>query len=71
MCGFIALHCVKSVRILSDSGLYFPAFGLNTEKYGVSLHIHAECGKMWTRVTANTDTFHAELAMKTAKHLRN
>ena len=23
-------HCVKSVRILSYSGLYFPAFGLNT-----------------------------------------
>ena len=28
-------HCVKSVRIRSYSGLYFPAFGLNTEKYPV------------------------------------
>ena len=25
-------HCVKSVRILSFSGLYFPAFGLNTDQ---------------------------------------
>ena len=25
------IHCVKSVRILSYSGPYFPAFGLNTE----------------------------------------
>ena len=28
-------HCVKSVRIWSFSGPYFPAFGLNTERYGV------------------------------------
>ena len=28
-------HCVKSVRIRSYSGPYFPAFGLNTERYGV------------------------------------
>ena len=40
----------KSVRILSFSGLYFPALGLNTEKYRVS-------GKIQTRKTLNTDTF--------------
>ena len=28
-------HCLKSVRIRSISGPYFPAFGLNTEIYGV------------------------------------
>ena len=28
-------HCMKSVRIRSFSGPYFPAFGLNTERYGV------------------------------------
>ena len=28
-------HCVKTVRIRSYSGSYFPAFGLNTERYGV------------------------------------
>ena len=27
-------HCMKSVRIWSFSGPYFPAFGLNTERYG-------------------------------------
>ena len=30
-------HCLKSVRILSISSPYFPAFGLNTERYSVSL----------------------------------
>ena len=29
------LHCLKSVRIRSYFGPYFPAFGLNTERYGV------------------------------------
>ena len=29
------LHCVKSVRVRSFSRPYFPAFGLNTERYGV------------------------------------
>ena len=28
---------------------YFPAFGLNTERYSLSLHIHSECGKIQTR----------------------
>ena len=43
----------------SDSGLHFPAFRLNMEKCGVSPHIQSECGKMWTRITPNTDTFNA------------
>ena len=30
------MHCIKSVHIWSYSGPYFPAFGLNTERYGVS-----------------------------------
>ena len=29
------------------SGPYFPAFGQNTDRYGVSLRIQSECGKMW------------------------
>ena len=53
------MHCGKSVRIRSYSGLYFPTFGLNTERYSVSLHIQSKCGKMRTRITLNTDTFHA------------
>ena len=28
-------HCMKSVRIRSFSSPYFPAFGINTERYGV------------------------------------
>ena len=38
-------HCVKSVRIRSFSGPYFPAFGLNTERYQVFLCIHPNAGK--------------------------
>ena len=49
---------MKSVRIRSYSGPYFSAFGLNTERYGVSLRIQFECGKMRTRITPNTDTFY-------------
>ena len=55
-------HYVKSVRIWSFSGPYFPAFGLNTERYGlsfVSLRIQSECGKTRIRKTPNTGTFHA------------
>ena len=52
-------HCVKSVRIRSYSGRYFPAFGLNTERYGVSLCIQSECGKMRTRIAPNMDTSYA------------
>ena len=38
------IHCVKSVRIQSYSGPYFPAFRLNKERYGVK-----EIKKMRTR----------------------
>ena len=31
------------------SGPYFPALGLNTERYSVSLHIQSECRKIWTK----------------------
>ena len=53
------LHCVICVCIQSYSGPHFPAFGLNTERYSLSLRIQIECGKMRTRITPNTDTFHA------------
>ena len=51
-------HCVKSVRIRSYSGSHFLAFGLNTERYFVSLHIQSELEKMRTRIIPNKDTFH-------------
>ena len=44
-------HCVKG----------FPAFRLSMKRYGVSLRIQSECGKMQeklrTRITPNTDSF--------------
>ena len=43
---FLNIHdSVKSVRIRSYSGPQFPAFGLNTKSYGVSLRIKSKCGK--------------------------
>ena len=47
------LHCVKSVRGRSYSDPHFPAF--------VSVRIQSEFGKIWTRITPNTDTFDAVL----------
>ena len=59
-------YCVKSVRIRSYSGSYFPAFELNRERYSVpisiqsvSLRIQSKYMKMQTRITPNMDTFYA------------
>ena len=60
-CTVHDLHCVKSSRIRNFSGPYFPAFVLHTERYGVSLRIQSECGKIRTRKTLNIDTFRAVL----------
>ena len=40
-------------------GPYFSAFGLNTGRYGVSLHIQSECGNIRTRINPNANTFNA------------
>ena len=53
-------HCVKSIRIWSYSGPHFPAFGLNTERYGVSRR---------ARITPNTCTIHAVLTIQLNHHL--
>ena len=58
-------YCVKIIRIRSYYGSYFPAFGLNTERHGVSLRIQSECGKIQTRFTPNTDTFHVVFVSQT------
>ena len=42
---FWKLHNVKSVRIGSYSGPHFSAFGLNMDRYSVSLRIQSEFGK--------------------------
>ena len=52
-------HSVKSVRIRCYSGHYFHTFGLNTERYSVSLRIQCECRRLRTRITPNTDNFYA------------
>ena len=62
------------------SGPYYPAFGLNTERYEVSLRIQSEVslriqsevslriqseyGKMRTKKTSYLDTFHAVIIKK-------
>ena len=38
---------------------FFSAFGLDTERYGVSLRIQPKCRKIRTRKTPNTDTSYA------------
>ena len=53
------MYCVKSVRIRSYSGPYFPAFRLNMERCGISLRIQSKCGRIRTIITPNTDIFHA------------
>ena len=50
-------HCAKSVCIRSYSGPHFPAFGLKTERYEVSLRIQSKCEKIRTRINLNTNTF--------------
>ena len=49
------INCMKSVRVWSFSGPYFPTFGMNRKKYGVSLSIQSKCGKIRIR---KQDTFH-------------
>ena len=46
---------------------HFLAFGLNTERYGVSFRIQSECGKIREKCgpkTPNTDTFYAVMLYK-------
>ena len=52
-------HCVKRVRTRSFSGPYFRAFGMNTERYSPYVRIESESGKIWTRKSPDTVTFHA------------
>ena len=54
----LASHYVNIFCIRGCSGPLFPAFGLNTERYGVSHRIQSKCGQIKTRIIQNTDTFH-------------
>ena len=68
-------HCVKSVRIRSYTGLHFPAFELNTERYSVSLRSQSKCGKTKTRIIPYMDTFFAvrmwDLVWQSKTHLED
>ena len=57
----------KKCPIWSYSGRYFPAFGLNTKKYRVSLRIRSECGKMRTRINPNTNSSHTVVKARVKK----
>ena len=56
-------YCMRSVRIWSFSGPFFPAFEPNTDIHTVSHHVQSKCDKMRTWKTLNTDTFHAAFVM--------
>ena len=60
--NFSLEHYVKSFRIRRFLVRIFP--GLNMERYGVSLRIQSKCGKICTRKTPNTDTFHVVFQAK-------
>ena len=65
---------MKSIPIRIFFGLYFPAFGLNTERCSVPFHIQSECGEIRTRKTPNTDSFHAvscEFNIPQQRHIQN
>ena len=56
------IHCVKSVQIRIFSGPYFPAFGLNTERYGDTPYLSVfspNAGKYGPEKTPYLDIFHA------------
>ena len=52
--NYITIYCVKNVRIRSYSGPYFPAFGLNTERYG---DISPYSVQMWGNTDQNNPEY--------------
>ena len=52
-------------------GPYTPAFGLNEERYGVSLRIQSECRKIRTKNTPYLDPFHAVVIMNVLRVYNN
>ena len=62
------IHCVEIVCIWSFSGPFTVRsvrFGLNTERYFVSLRIQSKCGKIKTKKSPNTDASHAMITSAT------
>ena len=53
---------MSKYRVFSDP--YFHAFGLNMERYEVSLRIQFECGKIRTRKNSFFGHFHAKFSTR-------
>ena len=51
------LNFLKPVRIRGYSGPYFPAFGLNTERYSYLCLLSSNAGKYGPEETPYLDTF--------------
>ena len=47
----ILIYIFGLLQSVSFSNWYLPAFGQNTERYGISLRTQSECGKIRTRKT--------------------
>ena len=64
-CGRMLLQSVSSIS-KRDRLLLQSASGTtkcdSCERYEISLRIQSECGKIGTRITPNTDSFHAVMA---------
>ena len=60
---------MKSVRIWSFSGQYFPSYGLNAERCRVSFRIQSEWEKIRIRKTPNTDTFHVMINIRNSSEM--
>ena len=67
-CNNLGPHSVTTVRIRSFTGSYFPAFGLDTERYGISFRIQSECRKIQTKETPNMNFFHVVREIHTGKY---
>ena len=52
-------HCVKVPVFGVILEYILRSYSLYSERRFVSLRIESKCGKMWTRITPNTDTFYA------------
>ena len=51
------------------SGPYFPAFGLDTERYFVSRHILSECGKIRTRINSVCEQYSHSVRFTNKKYI--
>ena len=62
-------HCVKCVRFRSYSGPHFSRIfphldWIRRDTISVFSPNAGKCGKMWTRITPNTDSFYAVFTIK-------